>query len=405
MLSALRPHLLALLVGSGLLFSLAACDNPTGVGADVGPDFDGGEPSALNVPPEQFAGTEEPVVTGNNVRVLAGTVDDPRLGTINATGYIDVGRPSTLTEGFIEAGEFTSAELRFDLNYAYGDTLSSLDLVLRDMNAEWEATGSTGARRITADSIGAEITRFSVSPVDTNTIVVQLPDAWLQANAATLRDTATVNDRFHGFQIAPANGNAVAGFETFTSELRVFAGQDSASYRTLRTLTSLDREGDVGADSPILMQNGFGRLIRFSFDFDDVPFDTLSNAPLNRASIIFPFDASLYEDAPANFVRPIPNSVELVGFANDSDTSLVSIADLELTEAALEEGSLVYGGANALSIFQEAVLGNVLFERFRLRLRTPGTLGQEPITIDPLLIRGADDPDEPSRARLIITPL
>jgi hypothetical protein len=233
-------QLSALLACAFMLFMLAACgDDPSGVGVGVNPrGFDGGVPQAVNLEPTTF--TAEPIddVTGNSSRILTGRVDDPVVGEVEATAYIDVSLPATLPDGFTD-GTVSAAELVLSprgssgnttiSQYIYGDTLSSMTLGIYAMPEEWEAT--TSDETLSAGSLIAESEPFT--PGDT--VRISLPDTW--SGFSTLNDTTDFAETFHGFQIRALSGGAVVGYAVAGSStsLRVEVGDDDVQYDATRS--------------------------------------------------------------------------------------------------------------------------------------------------------------------------
>ena len=138
-----RParHRLAFLSGVAVLclLTLAACEDPSGVGISfVGGDEGDPQASVFRAPsidsvplPDQTGA----FVTAQNFsafQILAGQVADPLFGTAVAQGYLDVLPPSSISDEFRER-PVREATLRLALSYAYGDTVAVTTLDVRQI--------------------------------------------------------------------------------------------------------------------------------------------------------------------------------------------------------------------------------------------------------------------------------
>ena len=297
-----------------LLFTCTACEDPSNVG--VGLVGEGGEPVLETIDVTEFDTTAERDVTGNTQRLLAGTVADPLLGTITATGFLDVlTTAGDDVTGFRDSA-LVSATLQLVPDYVYGDTTREVTLTLFDVPEEVNATSAFADTTLAA---GAAITTFSFLPTDT-LVTIPLPGTWIAANDTTLRSTS-LTSVFHGFQLAaaPGSNSAVVGFDRSESLLEavagtdtVFFGQTTTSSVGFKSLTSISREGEPAlAVEREVLQDGIGPGVRLDFDVSTT--DLLGEA-LNRAEIVVYTDAStLEQNAPAGFARPPLDLVELVG--------------------------------------------------------------------------------------------
>ncbi len=358
------------------LFVLAACgDDPSGVGVGVNPDgFEGGAPQVVNLVPTTF--DLEPLndVTGNSARILTGQVNDPALGEVEATGYLDVSLPATLPDGYTE-GTVSAAELVLVpegsnsnvsvSSYVYGDTTAAMTLDVYDMPEEWEAT--TADSKPTAGTLIATSDPFM--PGDT--IRIDLPDTW--SGFSSLNDTTDFDASFHGFQLRTRAGNAVVGFAVpgTSSLLEVTVDDETVEYVGSRSLSAIERLTTPDLSDRVLLQDGMGQGLSFSFSIPD----SLLDAPISRASLELQTDTTLFSAAmiPDGFVRPRTGDLVLQGFSDAGDNILSNPASLN------DEGAYVFSGATPLDIFQQSVLGEQTVDRYRL------TLSQSSNTINPLL--------------------
>jgi len=377
-----------------MLFALAACgDDPSGVGVGVTPDgFEGGTPQVVNLVPATFELEPLNDVTGNSARILTGRVDDPALGEVEATGYLDVSLPATLPDGYTE-GTVSAAELVLVpegsnsnvsvTSYVYGDTTTAMTLDIYDMPEEWEAT--------TADNKPAAGTLITTSApfMPGDTIRIDLPTTW--SGFSSLNDTTDFAESFHGFQLRAQSGNAVVGFAVpgTSSLLEVTVGEETVEYTGSRSLSAVERLTTPDLGDRVLLQDGIGQSLSFSFSIPD----SLLNAPISRASLELQTDTTLFDPAliPDGFVRPRTSNLVLQGFSDAGDNILSNPASLN------DEGAYVFAGATPLEIFQQKVLGEPTVDRYRL------TLSQSSNTINPLLFYPPSAEANPPRVSLTIT--
>ncbi len=343
-----------------LLVVTAACEDPSSVGIDLVGDL-GSEPVVMEVPPQVFE--PEPIldITGTTtliLRTLAGRVDDPLLGTIQATGNVDFREPIANFDAF-RNGEVTEATLQFVLDYAYGDTTEVLTFALHDIPEEWEAASATADTVIQA--IPEAITEFNVSPSD-SLIGIALPTEWIEAHSNELR-SENFDEDFHGFQIRPVQGNTVVGFSAIGVQLIVVSGGATVGFTIAKSLSTITRTDvpDLGPEL-LALQDGVGTSIEVDFDFLA---DSLRNTAVNRALFLFPTDSlTLARETPPGFVRPPLGEVSLVGITEDGTA-------LELLRSLPDaEGRYRYEAAGLQNIVQSMVLGKSSFDRFRLTVPT-----------------------------------
>ncbi len=399
--ASFRPLLLGIVLGAALW--AAGCDDPSNVGGGLIGET-GGAPSLIEAP---LLLERERVdeVTGSAQRVLAGTADDPLLGTIAARGYLDFAGPSSRPEGF-EDSTLTGAVLRLVPDYAYGDTTATLQFTLRAMQEEWEVGGATADTSL-APIVGREIGTFSFAAGDT-LVEYRLPEGWLQENRGVLRDTAFAED-FHGFELTSTSREAVIGFAA-SSGLRVFTEADTLSYRTSRTLTTIRHEDEDGAegeedngalpDGRLLVQDGRGLAVAF----DLTPADSLREASLNRLELRLPTDRDALE-GDADFFRPPLQTLRLSRVTDDS--TVIAVADLERSDDGVFRIPNVGQRAALQQFYQAVLLGEVDADelgRFRLEAPRSALSGNTTIgvnTLDAALLHTADA-DGPA-PRLVLT--
>lgn len=438
------PWLSAFLVGGALLLSITACDDASNVGLGVGPDsLQGGEPVTLDAVPSLDTTTVAPqtglqlrpdIGAGRNTwRFLAGRVNDPVGGTIEADGYFDLLGRSFLSAPLLDADvDSLDAELRLLPTYVHGDTTSTVDIRLFELAEEADMNG---ARADTTFPVTNEVTSTTLSPTD-SLVVIDLPQSWLVDNLESLRDTTdggtNFEESFHGFRlVAGDRANAVVGFSSTTIALRLrhTSRGTTADYVGFKTFTHVERRNVPPApDNYIVLQDGVGLSLTMNWDFDSNPLDSLKNSPINRADILVPVDTTALKarSGSASFARPLakgfrilatrsegPNapSCGSVGTAEVPDDE--SVCALPLVGAAAPAGARATNDAS-FRIFNTSLLNQPVFSGYRVHVadRQSTSIGPNstirpglPSTLPVLVPRPeVQDLDEP-RVTLTVTPL
>lgn len=290
----------------GLLFlSLTACEDPSNVG--IGLINEQGEPEVRTLSASLFEAEPFDDITGSTDRALAGLVNDPLVGLIASTGYID------FQSAFDTTGNPTIEKITLELvrDYTYGDTVITLSLDVYDIDDDWDDLGAKADTMLTK---GEYVTSFNFTGTD-SLISFELPQDWLDSNAETIGST-TFSGNFHGFALETESEGAVAGFAADISGMRVFTDRDTTLFPMTRVLSSLSRNTDPTLpEGRVLVQDGIGASVRFDFPFED---PDLAYTPLNGALIRLFADSMTVNQTPPNFSRPTLDVLQLVRITSDS---------------------------------------------------------------------------------------
>ena len=397
-----RPLRLLLAVSAAVacLLLLAACEDPSGVGLTV-LDPTASDPQARTLPVDSAAFTDSEELTGafltdpgfQDFRGLAGRVEDPVFGTTTAFGYFDVLEPQNF-DGFGDQ-PIEEATLRLRRTYAYGDTMSTTRLNVRQIAEEWTAVGAVADTLFPVqDDI---ITSFDVAPGD-SLIEIDLPESWIEANDTTLRseDFSTI---FHGFRLDPSDeASAVYGFAG-SSTLRLISEGDTVVYQVSEVFSGIEGPADPPTDEALWrLQDGTGRGLELQFDLD-----TLAQSAVNTVRLRVNADtAAATTDLPPGFVRPFARRLALFGFVEDQDPVLITVADLDE-----ETETFTFRSAVLDDVFQDLLLGRSEVEGFVLGFpATPSSLDVLPLVRSSEPGCAEDDamPCEGPRAVVILIP-
>ena len=355
----------------GLLLLLLAtgCDDPSAVGLGlIGAE---GLPTTVRLPADSVQVIPQKDRTGNTSRVLAGRVADPLAGTLAATGYVDF-----VMEGFTRV-DTTIVGIRLELprDYVYGDTLRPVTLALHDMPEDWPYSGVGTDTTLTA---GPLVRTFTFAPTDT-LVQVNLPAAWIAAHDTTFR-SRTFSTSFHGFQLAPEEGNAIVGFRFSDIRMRVFTVTDTLTLTASKVLTTVAREqAPALPEGRLLLQDGLGQgvLLRFNFMADSV-----REAGLHAAILEVPVDSARLAQTPGGFVRPLPATVRLVGVNAEGNVPVTSLGEPIVLATAVPEGKRLRFRLNLTSLqtLQRLMLGESPIQYLRLEFPSDDN------TLGPLLL-------------------
>lgn len=339
-------HRLCLL--SWLLLFAGGCTDPA---SDLGSDLLQGsqEPRVVPLAPELFATEPFHDITGATPRALAGTVDDPLMGTVSAIGHIDfdVGFDGT-------APDVEGAALRLRRTYIYGDTVSMLSLAVHDILESWTATGS---KADTALALGQEITTFEFLSNDT-VVTVPMPEAWVDAYKDTLRHD-NADSLFHGLAFVPLSGQAVVGFIETRTYLKLYTPSDTVDFKFQQSLTTTMRpESPMPPENRMLMQDAAGPTVRMAFDLD-----AFASQPINGAVVVVHVDTLALQEVPADFVRPTIRQLQLVAVKDEDQPAIL------VGSATVSEGIFAFSGSDVSSYFHRVLFG--LEEYTYMELRAP----------------------------------
>ncbi len=378
-----------------LVLSVGACQKPTSVGEDLVGGLTG-TPRDTVFYATSFSVKDEDDLTSTPARVLAGRVNDPLLGTVSATAYLDFSPSSEPGKGFSD-GPVQSVQLRLVPDYVYGDTTAHITFQLWDLADQIADSVRTDEMPAASDLIG----QFDVSAAD-SMILIDLPAQWVAKQDTALR-SQYVATSFDGIKVAPLypDANVVLGFRVASSAMRVVSGGDTLNFPLTRRAYTTKRETppSVGSDR-LLLQDGLRPAASFSFAFD--PSAALLPQALNRVVMIAQVDTVALRDTPPNFVRPILTSVSLYAVTEAGDE--IYIADYNLDS----KGRVIFftapPSAGSLSLLttvvQQMLLGLSPVDHFLMRAPVGANTITE--TISPLLFYGADTP-EAQRPRAVVT--
>jgi hypothetical protein len=334
--------------------ALSACDDPSNVGLDLLDDEAAAPTTAqIDLPAEALPLGD---VTGEADRFLAGSVDDPVLGTIEATSFVDFGISNAAGESF-RANAVDALVLRLRLDYVYGDTTSTATLALYASDEERESTRNF--RSDTTLALGDLITTFQVDPT-AEEIDVPLPAAYLGAVESALR-SEDFADEYNGLFLRQADGadkSAVLGFRFAEAELRAVQAGDSVAFPARRSGVATFLQRTTPATLPAgraLLQDGLGPglVLRPSLE-------RFASSAIHGVRLEVEVDTTINALTPQGFARPRLERLDLFAIAPSGD-------ELFLGQSVRSDESFEFRSADLRSYLQGVALGTQEYDRFELR--------------------------------------
>ena len=342
------------LIAGLLLFS--GCDDPSNVGQGL-LDAQSGDTQVVTLAPDNISPGARADVTGGNaasgaLRALAGMVNDPVIGPLEATGFLDF-VPSSQFDGSFLNGTVSWAELSLNMDYRYGDTTGVVSLDLYGVTENWLSSETDADSDI---AMGDLIASYEVQ-VKEGVVSLPLPEAWINEHDATLR-SSTFTDSFHGFGLVPTDGDAIVGFRFSESSLRASAvAGDTVSFALSKVGTLTDFSGATTPEGHILLQDGAekGMDLRFPLRNGELDESLIHRVVMNLDTV------DLLSQYPAGFARPVPGVIGIEAVSADGLTRL-PVAEVSINS----EGSFVIANTTLTNVFQSANLGKSVLDRFEI---------------------------------------
>ncbi len=387
-------------------FVFAACDDPASVGTDLISERVSPQVDTLQL--ADFTPADRVPKTGNTSRVLMGIVDDPELGLIEATGYINFVR----SEDELESPNtpVDSVIVEFEPNYLYGDSTSAMTLFVHEITSAEEWSGSD-APADTSLEVGELVGEATYTASD-SLVSVRLFDDWVAENEDLLTlNPEEFNDAFRGFRLtAERNGvGAVLGADMNETRLRIHsAGLTETTLTPSDRITALERRGGVTLpEGVVLFQDGIpsspdvnapnGAAIRVDFNTDE-----LRSAVLNGAELRVHINVEVLDSESPDFQRPRSDRLSLVAVDSNGDVVFADAGTplLDIRVFLMEDGELRFRDPDQNSelsfrrYLQQKKLATLPSEVEGLELRIPDTDN----TIDAVLLIGpGSDPEREPR--------
>ncbi len=389
---------------AALALSLAACQDPSGVGLSLIGD-ETSDPNAQLVSASEARFGDNAAATGGfapqgstprQTRVLFGSMSDDVFGDADATSYIDA-RSIAQPEGF-ETRPLAQVQILLRRAETYGDTLAMVPYEVRQIDPS-PAWSPDGLPPDTTLATGDVITSGMISAQDT-LVTVDLPQSYIAANTIILRDS--LDTLFEGFQIRVPEGSgasggnmgAILGFDATQSSLRLIGPdyqneddettRDTLDYPLVEVYTALAR-GDV-METPGRMLVRGGASMPLELDFDLGAFNSL---PLASARLRVPLDRSLL-DGPMGFNRPLPRSVALFAILEDGTRRFVLSQDLEADAEDIVFRDDRASAQSLNTLVQSVLLGRLMVDHLEISVPDGPDLD---LGVLPILMEDAVDGD------------
>ena len=311
----------------------------------------------MTLTPSEITSGERPDVTGGNaasgaLRALVGRVDDPVIGTMEATGFLDFVPSSQFESSFLN-GTVSWAELSLNLDYRYGDTTGVIRFNLYGVTDNWLSSETEADSEIPLSGL---IGSYDI-PVKDGNVSLPLPQSWVDQNDATLR-SSTFTDSFHGFGLVPVDGDAIVGFRFTESALRASAAAgDTVSFALSKVGTLTDLSATTAPAGHIILQDGAATGMDIRFPLRD---DSFGESLIHRVIVQLNTE-DLLSQYPAGFSRPVPGVIGIEAVSADGLTRL-PVAEVGINS----DGSFVVANTTLTNVFQSANLGKSVLDRFEI---------------------------------------
>jgi len=229
---------------------------------------------------------------------------------------------------------------------------------------------------------------LTVTSQDTLT-TVNLPASWISENETVLR-SSEFESEFYGFALIGSSNNRVVGFNATRITLELTSSSGSTIYTVGSTYTQVKRmRSSTSPEGLILFQDGAGPTIEMNFNLDE-----FKNTPINSATLSFSADPHTSQVAPANFIRPPPQTLHLVALSSDDTTPPVLVGQAEIND----NGEYHFSGIEVSIFFQRILFGSQEYEHFELRSPV------ENHSLNAILLHGINSGDLSPRITIILSP-
>jgi len=341
-----------------ILILMTGCDDRTNVGIGL-VDAQTEESKVITLSASSLQDNGLGDVTGGNAssgasRALAGVVDDPVAGHMEAVGLLDFVASSQFGTSFLSQ-PVTFADLTMSIDYVYGDTTQPVTLEMYQVNESWI---SAFTRADTTIGTGALVLTTTIPAVEGDHVVT-LPAEWVSAFDGILR-SSTFTDDFHGFALRATSGNAILGVGFSGTSLRASSTPgDTVSFSLSKVFTSSSRIPSSASSEYLLLQDGAANGLDVSFPFLSEEFpEALVHRVLVRLNTV-----DLSDLYPSGFNRPVVSLIGLRVVADDDVTRLV----VEEVGVA-SDGSLTFDNTILTNVVQSVNLDKSSLDRFELYL-------------------------------------
>ena len=386
-----------------LLF-VSACEDPSSVGLV---DDAGGNAIVDELPISNFQSTPTSGVNSGTDRILLGQVNDPVLGEIAATGFLDFTLSNTPSDEYLEAEvDSLILTLTLDTLYTYGNPDEAITFDVFEVMSEFDVVTE---REELPEQDMVRLFEISVTP-GTRTVSVPFPDDWVQQNNQLLRPEIpevfsenAFNSDFHGLKFVPTSGNGFIrvisnSTSSFLRGVEVTADTTDTdpfvNYLAGNSITSYERLTEPQLpEERVLLQSDVGSNVEFNLELSQLT----EFAGVNRAALEIRFDTTTFA-AIEDFVRPDVGSLTLVGIVTDSlensvealeacgvpNVSICILSNSRLTP----EATLTFDENRFRNEIERRSQGLEVFKHYEIRFPVPNAANA-------IILHDLDSPENP----------
>ena len=341
---------------------VTGCEDPGSVGGGftgTGTDVEIDTFSVSNITTDSFE-----VYSGGLNFFSAGQFSDPLFGDLNALSLIRPSLPPVGRQDSVADNGRMLLRLQYDREEVYGDTLSTADFDLVEIDEIWRSR----ARQLKDDiSLSSNVVgSFSVSNKDS--IEVELASEWVQRYGSYLEAVSANRDSlyrydFHGLAVVPKNSSKIIPFQSGPARFVILNPvTDTTNDTTLINFSdwaySLDRQNESPAPSGSFKSfSTIEKALKFDMDLTS---DALGTTSIARVELVFHQNDEALQNsiaqASGSSVRPQTLSAALFAAeagdlpaalsrgnpidiaSNEDDTGIYRFDITNFTNGVLQEG-------------------------------------------------------------------
>lgn len=219
--------------------------------------------------------------TGNQSYFSAGQFNDPLFGNVRSVSLLKPSLPTIGVTDSLSAGSYLSLQLAVNDSSLYGDTLSTAQFNIVELNQIWRgrAWKINDEVPLSQNVIGS----FQVDET-TDSLVVPLDQEWSSRyrdfyNAFSANRDSLYRYDFHGLAIVPQNEAQLVPFSSSESRFFVIdpAQEDTSFVTGAQWGFSLERSG--GGDAPAgssKLINTFEKVVKFNLNLSSEDLGTVN---------------------------------------------------------------------------------------------------------------------------------
>lgn len=270
-------------------FMISGCEDPGSVGGGftgTGTDVEIDTFSVSNITTDSFE-----VYSGGLNFFSAGQFSDPLFGDLTAFSLLKPSLPPATRQDSVADDGRMLLRLQLDKDAIYGDTLSTVDFDLIEIDEIWRSR----ARKLHDDIKLSQNVIGSFSVAEKDSIEVELASEWVQRYGSYLEAVSANRDSlyrydFHGLAIVPQNNSKIVPFQSGPSQFLIINPvTDTTNDTTLINFSqwaySLNRQNESPAPAGSFKSfSTIEKALKFDMDLTSEALGTINIA---RVELVF----------------------------------------------------------------------------------------------------------------------